>query len=154
MVDQTVDPFSTLTVRSGDVLVEDRDGRLTVARETWQLPVSEADFSEAKSEAARFSHGVRKGNILQVAGQVGFLPAAEGVAPTPAGPGRSARAEWCEWRACRRSWGATWGRDLRRRARYGGGRRRPYRPETVRHSPAPAGTRRPATDMSGQRPLD
>ncbi|MBU7596628.1 RidA family protein [Streptomyces sp. P38-E01] len=36
---------------------------------------------------ARFSHGVRKGNILQVAGQVGFLPAAEGVAPTPAGPG-------------------------------------------------------------------
>ncbi|MCK1795722.1 RidA family protein [Streptomyces sp. XM4193] len=36
---------------------------------------------------ARFSHGVRKGNIVQVAGQVGFLPAAEGVAPTPAGPG-------------------------------------------------------------------
>ncbi|MFF8288114.1 RidA family protein [Streptomyces sp. NPDC016309] len=35
---------------------------------------------------ARFSHGVRKGNILQVAGQVGFLPAAEGRAPTPAGP--------------------------------------------------------------------
>ncbi|MGP4002702.1 RidA family protein [Streptomyces sp. 8N706] len=35
---------------------------------------------------ARFSHGVRKGNILQVAGQVGFLPAAAGQAPTPAGP--------------------------------------------------------------------
>ncbi|WP_416977111.1 RidA family protein [Streptomyces sp. T028] len=35
---------------------------------------------------ARFSHGVRKGNILQVAGQVGFLPAEEGRAPTPAGP--------------------------------------------------------------------
>ncbi|MFF8830372.1 RidA family protein [Streptomyces sp. NPDC015131] len=35
---------------------------------------------------ATFSHGVRKGNILQVAGQVGFLPAAEGRAPTPAGP--------------------------------------------------------------------
>lgn len=35
---------------------------------------------------ARFSHGVRKGNILQVAGQVGFLPAAEGEAPAPAGP--------------------------------------------------------------------
>ncbi|MEW2259343.1 RidA family protein [Streptomyces sp. NPDC047869] len=35
---------------------------------------------------ARFSHGVRKGNILQVAGQVGFLPAEEGKAPTPAGP--------------------------------------------------------------------
>ncbi|MGW1956651.1 RidA family protein [Streptomyces sp. NPDC001920] len=35
---------------------------------------------------ARFSHGVKKGNILQVAGQVGFLPAAEGQPPTPAGP--------------------------------------------------------------------
>lgn len=36
---------------------------------------------------AKFSHGVRKGNILQVAGQVGFLPAVEGRPPTPAGPG-------------------------------------------------------------------
>ncbi|WP_328915793.1 MULTISPECIES: RidA family protein [unclassified Streptomyces] len=36
---------------------------------------------------AKFSHGVRKGNILQVAGQVGFLPAVEGEPPTPAGPG-------------------------------------------------------------------
>ncbi|MEU8892516.1 RidA family protein [Streptomyces sp. NPDC048442] len=35
---------------------------------------------------AKFSHGVRKGNLLQVAGQVGFLPAAEGQAPAPAGP--------------------------------------------------------------------
>ncbi|WP_073946211.1 RidA family protein [Streptomyces kebangsaanensis] len=35
---------------------------------------------------AAFSHGVRKGNILQVAGQVGFLPAEEGRPPTPAGP--------------------------------------------------------------------
>ncbi|NUP40734.1 MAG: RidA family protein [Streptomyces sp.] len=35
---------------------------------------------------ARFSHGVRKGGILQVAGQVGFLPAQEGRPPTPAGP--------------------------------------------------------------------
>ncbi|MEV7418197.1 RidA family protein [Streptomyces sp. NPDC089919] len=35
---------------------------------------------------ARFSHGVRKGNILQVAGQVGFLPAVAGQPPTPAGP--------------------------------------------------------------------
>ncbi|MEU6733539.1 RidA family protein [Streptomyces physcomitrii] len=35
---------------------------------------------------AAFSHGVRKGNILQVAGQVGFLPAQEGQPPTPAGP--------------------------------------------------------------------
>ncbi len=36
---------------------------------------------------AKFSHGVRKGDILQVAGQVGFLPAVEGQAPTVAGPG-------------------------------------------------------------------
>ncbi|MEG3630539.1 RidA family protein [Streptomyces poriticola] len=35
---------------------------------------------------ARFSHGVKKGSILQVAGQVGFLPHEEGRAPTPAGP--------------------------------------------------------------------
>ena len=35
---------------------------------------------------AKFSHGVRKGNILQVAGQVGFLPAEEGKPPTPVGP--------------------------------------------------------------------
>lgn len=35
---------------------------------------------------AKFSHGIRKGNILQVAGQVGFLPAVEGQAPVPAGP--------------------------------------------------------------------
>ncbi|KUN84584.1 RidA family protein [Streptomyces griseoruber] len=35
---------------------------------------------------AKFSHGVRKGNLLQVAGQVGFLPAEEGRPPTPAGP--------------------------------------------------------------------
>ncbi|MBQ1119738.1 RidA family protein [Streptomyces sp. B15] len=36
---------------------------------------------------AKFSHGVRKGNILQVAGQVGFGPAVEGQAPRPVGPG-------------------------------------------------------------------
>ena len=35
---------------------------------------------------ARFSHGVRKGNILQVAGQVGFLPHVDGQPPPPAGP--------------------------------------------------------------------
>ncbi|MFI1965526.1 RidA family protein [Streptomyces pathocidini] len=35
---------------------------------------------------AKFSLGVKKGNILQVAGQVGFLPAVEGQGPTPAGP--------------------------------------------------------------------
>ncbi|GAA1905312.1 RidA family protein [Streptomyces sodiiphilus] len=36
---------------------------------------------------ARFSHGVRKGGILQVAGQVGFGPAEEGRPPQPVGPG-------------------------------------------------------------------
>ncbi|HEV7629284.1 MAG TPA: RidA family protein [Streptomyces sp.] len=36
---------------------------------------------------AKFSHGVRKGNILQVAGQVGFGPATPGQAPAPVGPG-------------------------------------------------------------------
>ncbi|MGW7005081.1 RidA family protein [Streptomyces sp. NPDC054933] len=36
---------------------------------------------------AKFSHGVKKGNILQVAGQVGFLPAVEGQAPVVAGLG-------------------------------------------------------------------
>ncbi|MFG2302802.1 MULTISPECIES: RidA family protein [Streptomycetaceae] len=36
---------------------------------------------------ARFSHGVRKGGILQVAGQVGFGPAVPGQAPAPVGPG-------------------------------------------------------------------
>ncbi|MFG2572615.1 RidA family protein [Streptomyces sp. NPDC048481] len=35
---------------------------------------------------AKFSHGVKKGNILQVAGQVGFLPAEPGRPPVPAGP--------------------------------------------------------------------
>ncbi|MFE0699601.1 RidA family protein [Streptomyces sp. NPDC058872] len=35
---------------------------------------------------AAFSHGVKKGNVLQVAGQVGFLPAVAGRAPTVAGP--------------------------------------------------------------------
>ncbi|GAA0306421.1 RidA family protein [Streptomyces polychromogenes] len=36
---------------------------------------------------AKFSHGVRKGNILQVAGQVGYLPAVAGQPPVTAGPG-------------------------------------------------------------------
>ncbi len=42
---------------------------------------------------ARFSAGVRKGNILQVAGQVGFLPAEEGKPPAPAGPTLRAQTE-------------------------------------------------------------
>ncbi|MEU9774188.1 RidA family protein [Streptomyces sp. NPDC047968] len=42
---------------------------------------------------ARFSHGVRKGGILQVAGQVGFLPARDGAAPRPAGPTLRAQME-------------------------------------------------------------
>ncbi|MFJ6721266.1 MULTISPECIES: RidA family protein [unclassified Streptomyces] len=35
---------------------------------------------------ARFSHGVRKGNLLQVAGQVGYLPYVVDQPPTLAGP--------------------------------------------------------------------
>ncbi|MEU1295815.1 lantibiotic dehydratase [Streptomyces sp. NPDC005840] len=99
LVDQTGDPHRPRTVLGADVLVEDRDGRLTavlpdgsahdlldvyantltqrvmdrftlrpegdhtpritidrmvVARETWQLPVAEADFIEEKDEATRF----------------------------------------------------------------------------------------------------
>ena len=35
---------------------------------------------------ARFSHGVRKGNILQVAGQIGLLPTGPDQPPRVAGP--------------------------------------------------------------------
>ncbi|MGW7657968.1 RidA family protein [Streptomyces tendae] len=42
--------------------------------------------SATASAPAKFSHGVKKGNILQVAGQVGFGPAVPGQAPTPVGP--------------------------------------------------------------------
>ncbi|MEE4543551.1 RidA family protein [Streptomyces sp. V4-01] len=59
---------------------------------------------------ARFSHGVRKGNILQVAGQVGFLPAREGEPPTPAGPTlREQTAQTlANVRAVLEAGGATW----------------------------------------------
>lgn len=52
---------------------------------------------------AKFSHGVRKGNILQVAGQVGFLPAVEGgprrrpappFASRPSRPSPTSRRSW------------------------------------------------------------
>src|SRR5690606_32101600 len=55
-------------------------------------PMSEPSKKTALTPAthttppAKFSHGVKKGNILQVAGQVGFGPAVEGQAPTPVGP--------------------------------------------------------------------
>ncbi|SEN55890.1 reactive intermediate/imine deaminase [Actinacidiphila rubida] len=39
------------------------------------LPKTAITPAGASAPPARFSHGVRKGNILQVAGQVGFLPA-------------------------------------------------------------------------------
>ncbi|MEU5366760.1 RidA family protein [Streptomyces sp. NPDC005925] len=59
---------------------------------------------------AKFSHGVRKGNILQVAGQVGFLPAEEGRPPKPAGP--SLREQTLQTlanvRAILEEGGATW----------------------------------------------
>lgn len=51
---------------------------------------------------ARFSHGVRKGNILQVAGQVGFLPHVDGQPPTPAGR-RCASRRSRRWRTSARS---------------------------------------------------
>ncbi|MFF1477659.1 RidA family protein [Streptomyces sp. NPDC058301] len=59
---------------------------------------------------ARFSHGVRKGNILQVAGQVGFLPAVEGRPPTAAGPGLREQTlqTFANVRAILEEGGATW----------------------------------------------
>ncbi|MFI9205380.1 RidA family protein [Streptomyces sp. NPDC053048] len=59
---------------------------------------------------ARFSHGVRKGNILQVAGQVGFLPAQEGRAPVVAGPALREQTlqTLANVRAVLEAGGATW----------------------------------------------
>ena len=59
---------------------------------------------------ARFSHGIRKGPVLQVAGQVGFLPAAEGHSPTPAGPDLRAQVlqTLANVSAVLESGGATW----------------------------------------------
>lgn len=59
---------------------------------------------------ARFSHGVRKGNILQVAGQVGFLPPVEGQPPTPAGPAlaEQTRQTFANVQAVLEAGGGTW----------------------------------------------
>lgn len=59
---------------------------------------------------ARFSHGVRKGNILQVAGQVGFGPAVPGQPPRPVGPGlrEQARQTLENVRAVLEEGGASW----------------------------------------------
>ncbi|GGP51353.1 RidA family protein [Streptomyces melanogenes] len=59
---------------------------------------------------AKFSHGVRKGNILQVAGQVGFLPAEEGKPPTTAGPTLRAQTlqTFANVKAILEEGGATW----------------------------------------------
>ncbi|MEE1927816.1 RidA family protein [Streptomyces sp. TRM 70351] len=51
-----------------------------------KLPKTAVTPASHTTPPAKFSHGVRKGNILQVAGQVGFLPAEPGRAPEPAGP--------------------------------------------------------------------
>ena len=56
-------------------------------RQSAPVPKTAVTPAGATQPPAKFSHGVRKGNILQVAGQVGFLPAAPGQPPTPAGPG-------------------------------------------------------------------
>ncbi|MEU9979687.1 RidA family protein [Streptomyces sp. NPDC050856] len=55
---------------------------------TGRTPAAKTAISPATHAAppARFSHGVRKGDILQVAGQVGFLPAVAGEPPAVAGP--------------------------------------------------------------------
>jgi len=52
------------------------------------LPKTAITPAGASEPPAKFSHGVRKGNILQVAGQVGFLPAdSAGGQRKLAGPG-------------------------------------------------------------------
>lgn len=56
------------------------------AQTTGSTPKTALTPSTHTAPPAKFSHGVRKGNILQVAGQVGFLPAVAGQPPTPAGP--------------------------------------------------------------------
>ncbi|WP_225847671.1 RidA family protein [Streptomyces sp. HPF1205] len=50
------------------------------------LPKAAITPDGASRPPARFSHGVRKGNILQVSGQVGFLPAGEAEERELAGP--------------------------------------------------------------------
>jgi hypothetical protein len=56
---------------------------------------------------AKFSHGVKKGNILQVAGQVGFLPAEDGKPPTPppcaSRPSRPSPTSRRSWRRAARA---------------------------------------------------
>ncbi|WP_372409161.1 RidA family protein [Streptomyces luteireticuli] len=59
---------------------------------------------------ALFSHGVRKGNILQVAGQVGFLPADGSGKPVVVGPGLREQTEQTleNVRAVLEEGGASW----------------------------------------------
>ena len=63
---------------------------------------------------AKFSHGVRKGNILQVAGQVGFLPAVRRRAPDAGRPRHCASRRSRPSPTSRRCWrraaraGTTW----------------------------------------------
>ncbi|MFJ2651016.1 RidA family protein [Streptomyces sp. NPDC087420] len=57
-----------------------------MSENTPQLPKTALTPATHTAPPAKFSHGVRKGNILQVAGQVGFLPAVDGRPPVPAGP--------------------------------------------------------------------
>jgi reactive intermediate/imine deaminase len=50
------------------------------------LPKTAITPAGATAPPAKFSHGVRKGNIIQVAGQVGFLPETGSGERTVAGP--------------------------------------------------------------------
>ena len=74
------------------------------------LPKTAITPAGASEPPAKFSHGVRKGNILQVAGQVGFLPATEGGERKLAGPSlrEQTLATFANVQAVLEAGGATW----------------------------------------------
>jgi enamine deaminase RidA (YjgF/YER057c/UK114 family) len=74
------------------------------------LPKTAITPAGASEPPAKFSHGVRKGNILQVAGQVGFLPADGTGRRKLAGPGlaEQTRATLANVQAVLEGGGATW----------------------------------------------
>jgi enamine deaminase RidA (YjgF/YER057c/UK114 family) len=78
-----------------------------------KLPKTALTPATHTTPPAKFSHGVRKGNLLQVAGQVGFGPAddrAAGQAPTPVGPGLREQTlqTFANVEAILKEGGATW----------------------------------------------
>jgi enamine deaminase RidA (YjgF/YER057c/UK114 family) len=74
------------------------------------LPKTAITPEGATAPPAKFSHGVRKGNILQVAGQVGFLPAGEDGKRELAGPSlrEQTLATFANVKAVLEAGGATW----------------------------------------------